>query len=78
MDTAGTDNASSHPRPRLRGLLCRCSVCGREERAGESPLRNGWPSCHGYTMTLIDTKRFIDGMDSEIGAIFASAPRTTT
>ena len=52
-------------------LLCRCSVCGREERAGASPLRNGWPMCCGYTMTLIDTQRFIDALDTEMDAIFA-------
>ncbi len=55
------------------GLLCRCSVCGREERAGDSPLRNGWPMCHGYTMTLIDTERFIASVDAEVGAIFGEA-----
>ena len=53
------------------GLLCRCSVCGREERAGASPLRNGWPMCCGYTMTLIDTERFIAGIDAAMGEVFA-------
>jgi hypothetical protein len=53
------------------GLLCRCSVCGREERAGASPLRNGWPSCHGYTMTLVETQRFIDGIEQAMGEVFA-------
>jgi hypothetical protein len=58
-----------------KGLLCRCSVCGREERAGASPLRSGWPHCCGYTMTLIDTKRFIATVDQEVGGIFADAVR---
>lgn len=53
------------------GLLCRCSVCGREERAGASPLSNGWPMCCGYTMTLIDTARFIAALDDEMAVIFA-------
>lgn len=55
------------------GLLCRCSVCDREERTGASPLSNGWPKCCGYTMTLIDTRRFIDGVDREARIIFAPA-----
>lgn len=55
---------------RAPGLLCRCSVCGRDERAGESPLRNGWPKCCGYTMTLIETQRFIDGIDQAMGEVF--------
>lgn len=53
------------------GLLCRCSVCGREERTGQNPLRDGWPKCHGYTMTLIDNERFIASIDSAMGEIFA-------
>ena len=48
------------------GLLCRCSTCGREERAGESPLRDGWPKCCGYTMTLIDTQRFIASVSEHV------------
>lgn len=55
------------------GLLCRCTVCGHEERAGDSPLRNGWPRCCGYTMRLINTKRFIDSVNSEVTNIFALA-----
>ena len=57
------------------GYLCRCTVCGREERAGESPLRNSWPMCCGYTMRLEDTKRFITDVDGEVGAIVADARR---
>ena len=44
--------------PDTPGLLCRCTVCGREERTGDAPLRDGWPRCHGYTMRLIDTEAF--------------------
>lgn len=55
----------------MNGLLCRCSKCGREERAGASPLKNGWPKCCGYTMTLIDTKRFIESIDSQMGEVFS-------
>ena len=53
------------------GLLCRCSKCGREERAGSSPLVNGWPKCCGYTMTLIDTERFIAALDDSMAEVFA-------
>lgn len=56
-----------------QGLLCRCSVCGREERAGASPLSNGWPHCCGYTMTLLDTARFIAALDEEMDGVFAPA-----
>ena len=37
--------------------LCRCSICGREERVDFAVcLRRGWPTCcKGYTMTLITT-----------------------
>lgn len=55
------------------GLLCRCSICGREERAGASPLSTGWPKCCGYTMTLVETQRFIDALDDEMGKAFAPA-----
>jgi hypothetical protein len=53
------------------GLLCRCSACGREERTGTNPLRDGWPRCCGYTMTLIDTEQFIASIDSAMKEIFA-------
>lgn len=56
---------------KIKGLLCRCSVCNREERAGESPLRDGWPKCCGYTMTLVDTKRFIESVDEKVGECFS-------
>jgi hypothetical protein len=52
----------------MSGYLCRCTVCGREERAGLSPLRNGWPKCCGYTMRLEDTKSFIENVERELGA----------
>lgn len=55
------------------GYLCRCEVCGREARSGESPLLNGWPSCCGYTMTLVDNERFKANIDAEVGASFAAA-----
>jgi hypothetical protein len=59
----------------MSGFLCRCSVCEREERTGPNPLRNGWPKCCGYTMTLVDTKRFIDAVDGQMAEIFS--PVTT-
>jgi hypothetical protein len=55
------------------GLLCRCSVCGREERTGDHPLRDGWPTCCGYAMTLIDTERFIASVDEEVRTIVREA-----
>jgi hypothetical protein len=55
------------------GLLCRCAVCQREERAAPSPLTNGWPKCCGYTMTLIDTERFITSIDESMSEAFAPA-----
>lgn len=44
----------------------RCTVCGREDWSGSSPLRNGWPKCCGYTMRLEDTARFIADVDSQV------------
>lgn len=53
------------------GLLCRCSICGQEERTGANPLKDGWPKCCGYTMTLIETQRFINGIESAMEEIMA-------
>ena len=55
----------------MTGFLCRCSVCGREERTGDNPLKNGWPMCHDYTMTLIDTERFTAAIEGQMADIFA-------
>ena len=52
----------------MTGYLVRCSTCGREERTGENPLRDGWPKCHG-TMSLIDTDQFIADVDRLMGRI---------
>jgi hypothetical protein len=49
-----------------RGLLCKCSVCQREERTGDRPLATGWPKCCGYTMTLVETQRFIDTLEQQM------------
>lgn len=54
----------------MPGLLCKCSVCHREVRAATSPLRNGWPKCCGYTMTLLDTKRFIADLGKTMPKVF--------
>lgn len=53
------------------GYLCRCTLCGREERTGSNPLKNGWPLCCGYTMRLEDNERFKADIDSMMGEIFA-------
>lgn len=35
----------------------RCDACGREEVVDFGDcLANGWPLCHGYTMTLLTDK----------------------
>ena len=54
----------------MTGFLCRCPSCGREERTGDNPLRDGWPKCHGYTMTLIDSEAFTSAIDRQMGEIF--------
>lgn len=43
------------------GGLLRCTVCQREQSVGDiaGNLRDGWPECHGYTMTWI-TQRLLD------------------
>lgn len=45
----------------LTGYVLRCSVCKRWEWTGKSGgyLAHGWPTCHGYTMTLV-TQRQLD------------------
>lgn len=48
----------------------RCSQCGREERVNFAHcLRFGWPSCHGYTMTLQKTDADIDAAVGEVIAL---------
>ena len=37
--------------------VVRCTVCGRTEQVSFAwSLRNGWPTCHGYTMHLEKTE----------------------
>ena len=52
-------------------FLCRCTVCGREGRTGENPLKEGWPTCCGYTMRLEDNEAFVAAIDRQMGEIFA-------
>lgn len=33
-------------------MQLRCTVCDRVEANDWGYLREGWPKCHGYTMTL--------------------------
>ena len=54
----------------MSGFLCRCTVCGREERTGENPLRDGWPKCCGYTMRLEDKEAFKEAIERQVGEIF--------
>lgn len=43
--------AKSHPSIERGKVWCR--TCGREERVNPARcLRNGWPKCCGYTMTI--------------------------
>ena len=56
----------------MSGYLCKCGACGREERTGDNPLRNGWPGCCGYTMTLVETERFIANIDAAMGKQFGA------
>lgn len=55
----------------MSGYRVQCSVCERVERTGDNPLRNGWPKCCGYTMTLIDNEKFTADIDRSMGEIFA-------
>jgi hypothetical protein len=55
----------------VSGYRVACTVCGREEQSGESPLTTGWPKCCGYTMRLVDTDRFIADVDRHVGAAAA-------
>lgn len=55
----------------MTGYLVKCvEGCGREQRTGDSPLQNGWPKCCGYTMRLMDTKRFIANVEREVAKSF--------
>lgn len=57
----------------MSGYLVKCDVCDREQRTGDSPMQKGWPMCCGYTMRLIDTKRFIANVEREVGKSFPRA-----
>jgi hypothetical protein len=63
----------NRPRQGNGFYLCRCTVCGREDRTGLTPLRDGWPKCCGYTMHLVETERFIASVDRQVGAVVARA-----
>lgn len=53
------------------GFLVRCTVCGREERTGGNPLRDGWPRCCGYTMRLEDNEAFCAAIDRQMREVFS-------
>lgn len=42
-----------------RGGYLKCEKCGRTRNLGDTAgyLRNGWPECHGFTMTWITQKQ---------------------
>lgn len=57
----------------MSGYLCRCTICGREEHSGRTPLRDGWPKCHDLTMRLVESERFIEDVDAQTAAAFGNA-----
>lgn len=39
--------------PQLKRGMVWCTVCGRSEKVNSNgALKNGWPKCCGYTMTI--------------------------
>lgn len=39
--------------PQIKRGMVWCKTCGRSQStAGTDPMRNGWPKCCGYTMTI--------------------------
>lgn len=47
--------------------LVRCSVCKEQELVSFAHcLRNGWPKCHGYTMTMIETKADVGAATTQV------------
>ena len=38
--------------PKLSRRQVWCKECGRTEKVDGNPLRDGWPKCCGYTMTI--------------------------
>jgi Zn finger protein HypA/HybF involved in hydrogenase expression len=39
--------------PQIRRGKVWCTVCEREQKVdGAKALRSGWPTCHGFTMTI--------------------------
>jgi len=55
----------------VSGYLCICHICGREERTGPNPLKDGWPICCSQTMTLEETHRFSADITAQMDEIFA-------
>lgn len=48
--------ANSHPSLQ-RGMVW-CAACGRSQRVNSAEtLRDGWPKCCGYTMTIDSPER---------------------
>lgn len=38
--------------PKLSRRMVWCKTCGRSQKVDGNPLRDGWPKCCGYTMTI--------------------------
>jgi hypothetical protein len=45
----------------------KCSVCGRESKTNfAGSMATGWPTCCGYTMTLVRTDADIDAAMAKV------------
>jgi len=50
------------------GFLVRCPICGSETQTGATPLRDGWPTCHGVSMRLVDVDEFVAHIHEQMQA----------
>jgi hypothetical protein len=51
--TSGTYRGMAESHPSLRRGMVWCRTCQRSQKVDSADcLRNGWPKCCGYTMTI--------------------------
>ena len=56
-------------------VRCQCEVCGYIVKVGfTAALRTGWPVCHGWTMTLIDSPTAAE-VNEAVQTIVGIAPK---
>ena len=56
-------------------VRCQCSVCFRIVKVDfTTALRHGWPVCHGWTMTLIDSPT-AEEVDEAVKLVVGIAPK---